>query len=507
MKRITTLLLAITLLAKLTTYGQIDGNKPTQTVNPDSLAKLEAIVLSNPDDLAAHGRLIKCIGIDNPLLVQKYEKLLEKFPSSPVIPFALGETFANVESPKARPWLLKAVEREPSMAKAYFLLWIDGERWGDFNTSREYLRKAMEAEPKNPDYAFYYRSSFKESDPARYLKGMMEMPLLFPESERGAQALYWLGLFVKELNEKIQIYKQLKDSYPPEKSRWSSSGMYDYYYLCLEHMPDKALELARSMASIQGEGGDTKSWNNRIKLAEDLILIKKLVETGKREEALDAARKVELERRSPATDMLMLLRAYLEDAEGNTVNAYRTLIRYYATTPGDEIREAVQKYGEKLGKSRENVYEDIWKIRDSVAVAATAFSLEQYMEPGKASLPDYRGKVILLTYWFPGCGPCRGEFPYFENVIRKFSKDKVAYIGINISPEQDEYVAPFMKSSGYSFTPLKGESAQQGNLVARGAPTNYLLDQQGRIIFKNFRIDGNNERLLELMIQELLERQ
>jgi len=507
MKKIATLLLTITLLAKLTVYGQIDGNKSTQTVNPDSLAKLEGIVLSNPDDLAAHSRLIKYMGIDNPLLIKKYEELLKKFPSSATVPFALGEAFANVESPKAKPWLLRTVEREPSMAKAYFLLWIDGERWGDFNASREYLRKAMETEPKNPDYAFYYRSSFKASDTARYRKGMMEMPLLFPESERGAQALYWLGLFVKDMNEKIQIYKQLQDSYPPEKSRWSSSGMYDYYYLCLEHIPDKALELARSMASIQGEGGYAKSWNNMVKLAEDFILIRKFVETGKRAEALDVVKRVQLERRSQATDMIMLFRADLEDAGGNTVNAYKTLIRYYATTPGDEVREAVQKYGEKLGKSKENMYEDIWKLRDSAAVAATAFSLEQYMEPGKASLPDYRGKVILLTYWFPGCGPCRGEFPYFENVIRKFSKDKVAYIGINISPEQDEYVAPFMKSSGYSFTPLKGESAQQGNLVARGAPTNYLLDQQGRIIFKNFRIDGNNERLLELMIQELLERQ
>ena len=125
---------------------------------------------------------------------------------------------------------------------------------------------------------------------------------------------------------------------------------------------------------------------------------------------------------------------------------------------------------------------------------------------GKTSLADFKGKIVLLTYWFPGCGPCRGEFPYFENVIKKFSKDKVSYIGINIVKEQDEYVVPFMKASTYSFTPLKGENDKQGNLVAVGAPTNYLLDQDGRIMYKNFRVDGSNEEMLELMISELMNR-
>jgi hypothetical protein len=63
-----------------------------------------------------------------------------------------------------------------------------------------------------------------------------------------------------------------------------------------------------------------------------------------------------------------------------------------------------------------------------------------------------------------------------------------------------------MKSSGYSFIPLKDEEDKRGNLVAPGAPTNYLIDGSGRIIFKNFRTDSDNERVLELMISETIER-
>lgn len=43
----------------------------------------------------------------------------------------------------------------------------------------------------------------------------------------------------------------------------------------------------------------------------------------------------------------------------------------------------------------------------------------------------------------------------------------------------------------------------KGNLSASGAPTNYLVDQTGRIIFSHFHINDQNERTLELMISEL----
>ena len=152
-----------------------------------------------------------------------------------------------------------------------------------------------------------------------------------------------------------------------------------------------------------------------------------------------------------------------------------------------------------------SVVKNIWKIRDNTAKQATNFSLENYLSVGKTALSDYKGKIILLTYWFPGCGPCRAEFPHFESVLKSFNKNEVAYLGLNLEPSQDEAVLPFLKQTGYSFTPLHDDRGRQkGNLTADGAPTNYLIDQKGRIVFSGFRIDAENERTLELMIKETL---
>ncbi len=498
------IILIVFLLIQVLVSAQ--NKKVPLPISIDSLRILKNAVEANPDSIRIHQSYIKAVGINNSDLPVQYETWSKQFPRSAVVPFAIGDAYYNVESPKAKPWLLKALYINPKFAKAYFDLWIDGERWGDFVGSRKYLRKALESDPQNPDYTFYYGNTFKETDPERYKREMWALPKNFPKSERGAQALYWLGLYVTDYDEKIKVYSQLKKNYPPEKSGWSSSGMYNFFYTYLERDPAKALEVANSIIAISTTENDKKSWGDRAKVAQDLIKIKSLLAERKATAALGIAEAINPERRSPAADQIILLKSEIYDITGNTKLAYEKLVGYYALNPGDQVKEALLKYGKKLGKNNNGAFADIWKIRDSTAVQATPFSLEQYLKVGKASLSDFKGKVILLTYWFPGCGPCRGEFPYFEQVIRKFSKEKVVYLGINIESSQDEYVVPFIKSSGYSFIPLKGENDKQGNLSARGAPTNYLIDQEGRIIFKNFRTDRHNVRSLELMISEVIDK-
>jgi hypothetical protein len=65
-----------------------------------------------------------------------------------------------------------------------------------------------------------------------------------------------------------------------------------------------------------------------------------------------------------------------------------------------------------------------------------------------------------------------------------------------------------MKSSGYTFIPLEDyEGRNKGNLDNRNAaPVNFLIDKEGRIVFRNIRTDGSNEDVLEAMITSLLDR-
>jgi thiol-disulfide isomerase/thioredoxin len=182
-------------------------------------------------------------------------------------------------------------------------------------------------------------------------------------------------------------------------------------------------------------------------------------------------------------------------------------MKVFAEDPSPALQTALYGYGAKMGKDQAAVKADIYQNLSVKAKPATPFSLKKYIGEGNASLSDYKGKVLLLTYWFPGCGPCRAEMPFFENVVKQYQNNQLAYVGINIVAEQDEYVIPFHNSSGFSFTPLADvKGRDKGNLENYGAaPTNFLIDKTGRIIFSDFRTGAENETHLKMMIDLLLD--
>ncbi len=374
---------------------------------------------------------------------------------------------------------------------------------------QEYLKKAMQYDPTNPDYTFYYAFSFEDTDPVRCDSLSLEFARKFPNSGRGSLALSLLAKYSTIPAEKIAYYKQIYNRKSNQLSDDYLQGMLNYFDFLLKTNPDQAFELGLTMI-IEGKI-NRNLWKDRIKVADAFLKVRKLLVENNPKEALALLNSVDLinpifgSYTIDAEEYLALFKAEVADAAAQTQLAYNSLVVLYSKEPTEGLRAPLFKYGNKLGMDSNSVVKNIWKIRDSTAKQATNFSLENYLSAGKTALSDYKGKIILLTYWFPGCGPCRGEFPHFESVLKSFNKNEVAYLGLNLEPSQDEAVLPFLKQTGFGFTPLHDDRGRQkGNLTADGAPTNYLIDQKGRIVFSGFRIDAENERTLELMIKELL---
>jgi len=482
--------------------------------DPEELNNLRKEIEKNPSDLDLHDKYLKATefakwGVEeDPTFIKQYEDWIVKFPTTAAIPYALGHAYASKESPKAKPYLLQAVAIDPQFHKAYFDLWIDGERWGDFKVSREYLNKAKEAAPDNADYAFYYAFGFDHTDFELYRKLSLKVAKDFPASERGTQALYWLANKTQDVAIKVVYYEQQKKDFPADKFNWTSSGMSSYFDVLLQKSAEEATKLATYMSSLPLQERSLKTWQGNIQLANNIIEAQVLLHSGKAADAATVLDKVTVPRWGSSKEFIILLKSTAQDAAGNTGKAYENLLTVFAKEPTKEVNKQLLAYGNKLGKVSKAIEKDVWFVRDTTSRQAPVFNLETYLTKGKSSLDDYKGKVVLLTYWFPGCGPCRGEFPHFENVVKNFKGKDFVYLGINITAEQDDYVVPFMKSSGYSFIPLKdNKDWQKGPLDNRNAaPVNFLIDENGKIIFSNFRTDAANEATLDMMIKAMLER-
>jgi hypothetical protein len=105
-----------------------------------------------------------------------------------------------------------------------------------------------------------------------------------------------------------------------------------------------------------------------------------------------------------AEETLLLFKAQVADAAHDDKAAYDSITHYYIKKPNDTLQKAMLQYASKLGFNPKFVQIEIKRLRDSTAKQATDFSLLNYVTKQNVSLSDFKGKVILLTYWFPGCG-------------------------------------------------------------------------------------------------------
>jgi thiol-disulfide isomerase/thioredoxin/Tfp pilus assembly protein PilF len=454
----------------------------------------------------------KADSIANVALRQQYKQWAAQHPKVAVYQWALGELsgsqgYHTGEVPEAAPHFRKAVELDPKFVRAYQWLSLLAEMRGDDSASAEYLRKATRADTTDVEDAFEYAWDFRNSDPEKYRSLSLDIVRRFPTNQRSAQILYWLGHDAQTDSDRIAIYERLRTQFPPDKFSWSSGAMDALQDAYIRVALDKSLALAQDMLRAAADVGDEREWAPRVVLARNLILARSLAVDHKYAAASAVLSATQLPRRWENQEMFVLLHAALADSAGNTKAAYDSLVVQDAKVPGDSVHAALARYAAKLGKSAAQVDSQVWALRDKSAQPATPFRLASYRGPHDTiSLADYKGKVVLLTFWFPGCGPCRGELPHFQKVINALQARGVAYVAINVEPEQDADVLPFVKGTHYSFTPLHGnEKFAQEAYGVRAEPENFLIDGQGRIVFKHF-IAGTaaEERTLTLMIQSIL---
>jgi thiol-disulfide isomerase/thioredoxin len=483
--------------------GQVLAQRPVRMgpASADEIKKARAAVEANPDSLKAYKTYIYAMGIKNPLLFDQYKAWMEKYPEKVIIPLAFGTVYYNAEMPQAKEFLLKAAAIEPKNADLWSMLSEDAVRWGQNDLATEYLRKATLADPSNADYACAYLTCFEDGDPVDYKRKVFDFVKRFPANERSAMALYWLATDAANLNDKINYFEYLRKLYPPQKFSWSSSGMVGLADAWLQTDPEKALALINEM-------GNEKDWRLRKQVAESLIQINKLEQDHNYAAAINELNQVKLPAFNYINDFIVLKKYSLMEKDGDVKAAYDSLAVKFAKLPTEQLYTELDLCGRKIGKDKEQVVKDIETIRNSTAVAAYPFDLGLYTGNGKLNLNDLKGKVVLLTFWFPGCTFCREEFPHFQAVINNFKGDDIVYVGINVDPEQDPYVLPFMESTKYSFIPLQGSSAFAAKYYGvQGEPENFLIDKDGKIIFRSFRIDNTNRHTLELMISSLLQKE
>ncbi len=97
-------------------------------------------------------------------------------------------------------------------------------------------------------------------------------------------------------------------------------------------------------------------------------------------------------------------------------------------------------------------------------------------------LIDYRGKLVLLSFWATWCAPCREEMPQFSQWQHKYGARGFQVIGVSMD-DNVESAQEFLKQHPVSYPIVMGD-ARLGQSFGGvlGLPTSYLIDAGGRIV-------------------------
>jgi peroxiredoxin len=101
-------------------------------------------------------------------------------------------------------------------------------------------------------------------------------------------------------------------------------------------------------------------------------------------------------------------------------------------------------------------------------------------------LADYRGKVVLLSFWFTGCGPCIAMVPKEQELMEKYRDQPFALIGVcqDVDVEVSQKTAAehgMTWPSIHDGTP--GRVTNAYNILSW--PSFYLIDANGKIASKD----------------------
>ncbi|MEE9224572.1 MAG: redoxin domain-containing protein [Bacteroidota bacterium] len=126
-------------------------------------------------------------------------------------------------------------------------------------------------------------------------------------------------------------------------------------------------------------------------------------------------------------------------------------------------------------------------------------------------LAKLKGKVVVLDFWATWCGPCRAAFPFVQKVYEKYRENSdVMILAVNTwervkGAERVDVVENFMEKNNYTFPVVYDESKVVDKYEVEGIPTQFYIDREGTIQFKEVGFHGPElEYSMAMMIDMLL---
>jgi thiol-disulfide isomerase/thioredoxin len=116
-------------------------------------------------------------------------------------------------------------------------------------------------------------------------------------------------------------------------------------------------------------------------------------------------------------------------------------------------------------------------------------------------ISDYRGKVVILSFWASWCGPCKKELPLLAGVVKRVGPDQLQVIAVNFHDELKpfKYVANVLKD--YPITILRDQNSKTANKYeVKAIPRMIVIGRDGKVAADH---TGYGEGMIPELVDQL----
>lgn len=109
--------------------------------------------------------------------------------------------------------------------------------------------------------------------------------------------------------------------------------------------------------------------------------------------------------------------------------------------------------------------------------------LDGGVEAYESRIEALRGYPVVVNVWASWCGPCRLEFPAFQQMAAEYGK-RVAFLGVD-SQDNDDAAGTFLRDNPVPYPSYTDPDEEIADSIgaSRGLPATAFYDRDGKLLY------------------------
>ena len=112
---------------------------------------------------------------------------------------------------------------------------------------------------------------------------------------------------------------------------------------------------------------------------------------------------------------------------------------------------------------------------------APGFSLETF-DGKKASLAQFKGKVVYLDFWASWCAPCRFSLPFMKTLQEQYGQDGLVVIAVNLDTDRTKVEKALADVKPNYTVVLDPKSTLPALYNPQKMPSSFIIGKDGKVV-------------------------